>query len=128
MKARPYLDGFKAVFVRDTAPRVAAVRSGQALIEFRGFNPAALEDVKKSLGNKAVVQESPWICNLTVVFNSEKKFFGDARVRRALSLALDRWGASKALSKISLLKYVGGVFRPGSQFATPEAELTKLAG
>jgi len=128
LKDRPYLDGFKAVFVRDTAPRVAAVRSGQALIEFRGFNPAALEDVKKSLGNQAVVQESPWICNLTVVFNNEKKFFNDARVRRALSLALDRWGASKALSKISLMKYVGGVFRPGSQFATPEAELTKLAG
>jgi peptide/nickel transport system substrate-binding protein len=128
MKDRPYLDSFKAVFVRDTAPRVAAVRSGQALIEFRGFNPAAEEDVRKSLGKNVVVQESPWICNLTVVFNAEKKFFGDARVRRALSLALDRWGASKALSRISLMKYVGGVFRPGSQFATPEAELTKLAG
>jgi peptide/nickel transport system substrate-binding protein len=128
MKDRPYLDGFKAVFVRDTAPRVAAVRSGQALIEFRGFNPAAKEDIQKTLGNKATVQESPWICNLTAVFNSEKKFFNDARVRRALSLAIDRWNASKALAKISLMKYIGGVFRPGSQFATPEAELTKLAG
>ena len=128
MKDRPYLDSFKAIFIRDTAPRVAAVRSGQALIEFRGFNPAALEDIQKSLGKDAVVQESPWICNLTVTINSEKKFFNDARVRRALSLALDRWGASKALSKISLMKYVGGIFRPGSQFATPEADLTKLAG
>ncbi|HTM09881.1 MAG TPA: ABC transporter substrate-binding protein [Verrucomicrobiae bacterium] len=128
MKDRPYLDGFKAVFVRDTAPRVAAVRSGQALIEFRGFNPAAKEDIQKTLGNKATVQESPWICNLTAVFNSEKKFFNDARVRRALSLAIDRWNASKALAKISLMKYIGGVFRPGSQFATPEPELTKLAG
>jgi peptide/nickel transport system substrate-binding protein len=26
------------------------------------------------------------------------------------------------------MKFVGGVFRPGSQFATPEAELTKLVG
>jgi peptide/nickel transport system substrate-binding protein len=128
MKDRPYLDGFKAIFVRDTAPRVAAVRSGQALIEFRGFNPAAEEDIMKTLGKNGVVQESPWICNLTVTLNSEKKFFSDARVRRALSLAIDRWGASKALAKISLMKYVGGVFRPGSQFATPEAELTKLAG
>ncbi|HEY2989506.1 MAG TPA: ABC transporter substrate-binding protein [Candidatus Binatia bacterium] len=128
MKGRPYLDGFKALFIRDTGARVAAVRSGQALIEFRGFNPAAQENILKTVANNAVVQESPWICNLTVTINTEKKFFNDARVRRALSLALDRWGASKALSRTSLLKYVGGLFRPGAQFATPEAELTKLAG
>jgi len=128
MKDRPYLDTFKAIFIRDTAPRVAAVRSGQALIEFRGFNPAAQEDIVKTLGKEAVVQESPWICNLTVTINSEKKPFNDPRVRRALTLAIDRWNASKALSKISLMKYVGGVFRPGSQFATPESELVKLAG
>ncbi|HKA34120.1 MAG TPA: ABC transporter substrate-binding protein [Candidatus Binatia bacterium] len=128
MKDRPYLDTFKAIFIRDTAPRVAAVRSGQALIEFRGFNPAAQEDIVRTLGKEAVVQESPWICNLTVTINAEKKPFNDPRVRRALTLAIDRWNASKALSKISLMKYVGGVFRPGSQFATPESELVKYAG
>lgn len=128
MKDRPYLDGYKAIFIRDTAPRVASVRSGQALIEFRGFNPAARDDIVKALGNKVVVQESPWTCNLTVTINNEKKPFNDPRVRRALTLAIDRQGASKALSQISLMKFVGGLFRPGSQFATPEAELTKLAG
>ena len=128
MKGRPYLDGYKAIFVRDTAPRVAAIRSGQAFIEFRGFNPAARDDIVKAVGNKVVVQESPWICNLTVTINNEKKPFDDSRVRRALTLAIDRGEASKALSQISLMRYVGGFFRPGSQFATPEAELTKLAG
>lgn len=128
MKERPYLDGYKAIFVRDTAPRVAAIRSGQALIEFRSFSPAGRDDIVKALGDKVVVQESPWICNLAVTINNEKKPFNDPRVRRALSLAIDRWEASKALSQISLMKFVGGLFRPRSQFATPEAELTKLAG
>ncbi len=128
MKGRPYLDGYKAVIIRDTAPRVAAVRSGQALIEFRGFNPAARDDIVKTAGDQVVVQESPWVCNLTVTLNNEKKPFDDVRVRRALTLAIDRWGASKALSQISVMKYVGGLFRPGSQFAIPESELVKLAG
>jgi peptide/nickel transport system substrate-binding protein len=128
MTGRPYLDGYKAVFIRDTAPRVAAVRSGQALVEFRGFNPAARDDIMKSLGDKGVVQESPWICNLTVTINNEKKPFDDPRVRRALTLAIDRRLGSTALSKISLAKFVGGVFRPGSQFAAGEAELSKVAG
>jgi len=128
VKGRPYLDGYTAIFIKDTAPRVAAIRSGQALIEFRGFNPAARDDITRTLGDKANVQESPWTCNLTVILNGDKKPFDDARVRRALSLGIDRWEASKALSQISLMKYVGGLFRPGSQFATPEAELMKLAG
>lgn len=128
MKGRPHLDGYKAIFIRDTAPRVASVRSGQALIEFRGFNPAARDDIVKAVGNKVVVQESPWICNLIVTINNEKKPFDDVRVRRALTLAIDRSEASKALSQISLMKFPGGVFRPGSQFATPEPELGKLAG
>lgn len=128
IKDRPYLEGYKAIFVRDTAARVAAIRGGQALIEFRGFSPAARDDLMKALGNRLVVQESPWICSLTVAINNEKKPFTDGRVRRALTLAIDRWGGSQALSRISVMKPVGGLFRPGSEFATPEAELTSLAG
>jgi peptide/nickel transport system substrate-binding protein len=43
-------------------------------------------------------------------------------------MAIDRWGGSVGLSKISTLRSVGGVIRPGSPFATPEAELVKLPG
>jgi peptide/nickel transport system substrate-binding protein len=128
IKGRPYLDGYRAIVIRDTAPRVAAVRSGQALIEFRGFNPAARDDIVKTAGNQVMVQESPWACSILVTINNEKKPFDDPRVRRALNLAIDRWGASQALSKISVMKYVGGLLRPGSELAIPEPELTKLPG
>ena len=43
-------------------------------------------------------------------------------------MAIDRWGGSQGLSRISTLRSVGGVIRPGSPFATPEAELVKLPG
>jgi peptide/nickel transport system substrate-binding protein len=43
-------------------------------------------------------------------------------------MAIDRWGGSQGLSRISTLRAVGGVLRPGSPLATPEAELVKLPG
>jgi peptide/nickel transport system substrate-binding protein len=49
-------------------------------------------------------------------------------VRRALSLALDRYKAAGALSKTAIVRDVAGAQVPGSPFATPPAELMKLAG
>jgi peptide/nickel transport system substrate-binding protein len=74
------------------------------------------------------VQESPWDCILLGAINHEKKPFDDKRVRRALTLALDRHTGSKALSQIAIVKAVAGVQVPGTPFATPPEELNKLAG
>jgi peptide/nickel transport system substrate-binding protein len=127
-KGKPYLDTFRAVFMRDSAAQVAAVRGERAHIQFRGFSPAERDSIVSTLGNKVTVQESPWDCILLVAINHEKKPFDDKRVRRALSLALDRHQASKSLSKIAIVKEVAGVQVPGTPFATPPEELNKLAG
>ena len=82
----------------------------------------------QALGSKITVQESPWDCLNFVSMHHEKKPFDDKRVRRALSLALDRYEGSKALSKITLVKDVAGIQVPGTPYATPPAELEKLAG
>ncbi|MFQ6110977.1 MAG: ABC transporter substrate-binding protein, partial [Nitrospinota bacterium] len=128
VKGRPYLDGYKAIFIKSTSARVAAIRGGRALIEFRGFPPAHRDDLVRVLGDKIRVQEGPWICYLSVAINNEKAPFNDVRVRKALTLALDRWEASRTLSEIAILKPVGGILRPGSEYAATEEELTKLAG
>ena len=49
-------------------------------------------------------------------------------MRRALSLALDRYDGSKALSRIAVVKDVAGIQVPGTPWATPPEELKKLAG
>ena len=127
-KGKPYLEGFRAIFIRDSAAQVAAVRGERAHIQFRGFTPKDRENLKAALGDKITVQESPWDCILLVAINHEKKPFDDKRVRRALTLALDRHTASKALSQIAIVKSVAGVQVPGTPFATPPEELNKLAG
>ena len=127
-KGKPYLDGFRAVFVSSSSAQVAMVRAERAHIQFRGFSPAERDTIVQTLGNKITVQESPWDCILPVVINHEKKPFDDKRVRRALTLALDRYEGAKALSRIAIVKEVAGIQVPGTPYATPPAELEKLAG
>src|SRR5688572_16051870 len=100
-KGKPYLDGYRAIFIRNTAAEVAAIRGERAHIQFRGFAPADRDNIVQALGSKITVQESPWDCVLMVAMNHEKKPFDDKRVRRALSLALDRYQGSQALSRIA---------------------------
>src|SRR5215813_7197485 len=127
-RGKPYLDGYQALFIRDDVAQESAIRSGRAHIQFRGFSPAQRDDLVGALGDKLTVQASPWICVLLVAINHEKPPFHDQRVRRALSLALDRHRAAGALSKTAIVREVAGVQVPGSPLATPPAELMKLAG
>ena len=127
-KGKPYLDGFRAIFIPSSSAQVAAIRGERAMIQFRGFSPQQRDQLVQALGNKITVQESPWNCSIQVAMNQNKKPFEDKRVRRALSLALDRWGGSKALSRIAVVKEVAGIQVPGTPWATPPEELMKLAG
>ena len=127
-KGQPYLDGFKAISAPKLAVRVAAIRGDRAAIEFRGFPPKHRDDLVKALGKKITVQESDWNCVLLATPNQEHKPFDDARIRQALTLSVDRWGGSKYLSRIAIVKTVGGVVFPKHPLAANMDELVKLKG
>ncbi len=106
-KGRPYLDGYRAIFINSNSAQVAAIRGERAHIQFRGFAPPDRDALVAALG---------------------PKIFDDKRVRRALTLALDRHEAARNLSRIAVVKEVAGIQVPGTPWATPPAELEKLAG
>ncbi|HUN40802.1 MAG TPA: ABC transporter substrate-binding protein [Acetobacteraceae bacterium] len=127
-KGLPYLDGFVGIFAEKQAVRVDAIRAGRAAMEFRGLPPAAINDLKRSLGDKLNVQYSDWNCGNLITPNSRRKPFDDVRVRKALLLAVDQWHGALALSKIANVKTVGGIAFPGSPLAATKAELEQMAG
>jgi ABC-type transport system substrate-binding protein len=123
-RGKPYLDGYRALFVREASVQIAAIRGLRAMIQFRGFSPTDRDSLVQALGPRSRVQESPWECGNPLAVNHDRKPFDDRRVRRALTLALDRHQGAAALSKISIFKEVVGVQGVGTPFATPPAELT----
>ena len=58
--------------------------------------------------------------------NQQRKPFDDVRVRRALTLAVDRWNGAPGLSKVAIVKTVGGIVFPGSPLAATREELEQI--
>ena len=127
-KGLPYLDGFEGIYAPKQAVQLDAIRADRAAGEFRGYPPAAMDQLKKDLGDKITLQQHDWNCGSLIWFNHTKKPFDDVRVRRALTLAIDRWGSAPALSKVALVKTVGSVVFPSSPLAPNADQLANIAG
>lgn len=124
---KPYLEGFRAITM-SSAAMINALSGRQILAEFRGFTPPERDRIVKSLGADAQTYDSSWMLHMLVTFNCSKKPFNDPRVRRAVSLVMDRWGGSSNLMRVSQLGAVGGLVRPGSEWSASPTEMEQWPG
>jgi len=128
-KGLPYLEKITYFIIKDTSARATALRSGRVDVEFRGFPPAEAEKIKDQLGDQVVVGRPKAISNWGVAINVDKKPFDDERVRKALTLAIDRYDMARTLAPLTGLETVGGpLLHPDSQWALSGEELQELPG
>jgi peptide/nickel transport system substrate-binding protein len=124
----PYLDGFIGIYAPKQATQLDAIRADRAATMFRGYPPEAVGQLKGELGDQIRVLESDWNCGSRLEINHKRKPFDDPRVRRAITLAIDRWGTAPALSQVANVRTVGSIVFPGSPLAPSKEELEQIAG
>lgn len=125
-EGRPYLDGITYYIIKDPATRFAAFRTKRILLTYVvfGFMPSQMEQVKRELPEVTVAQIEGGSF-YGYYFLTSKTPWNDVRIRRAISLALDRQEAVRILEEN--LGSVAGPMPPGP-WALPENEVLKLPG
>jgi ABC-type transport system substrate-binding protein len=89
---------------------------------------AEVETIKGELGDQVVVGHPPPIVHWGVAINVAKKPFDDERVRKALTLAVDREDMAKTIGALSGLDIVGGLEPPWTPSALGPEELQEVPG
>lgn len=122
----PYVDGIEVLVMVDEAIRLASLQTEQVDIAFPQLNASLYLQLQKMdhLVTKEVLGD---VAHWDVQMNEQRAPWDDFRVRRAVSLGMDR-NLVGEISERGLGSPYGILYPPGSPYALPIEEVRQLPG
>ncbi|MEK7874331.1 MAG: ABC transporter substrate-binding protein [Chloroflexota bacterium] len=127
-KSLPMLNGLAFYIIFDDATRFAAFRTGRVKMTFIGSNSltsSQAEILVRDLADKVTVKDHAAIARIMFIVNNTKDPWKDARVRRAVDLALDRQNLIKLNGNDGL---IGVAMHPLGTWGISQEELRSRPG
>ncbi|MCL0102004.1 ABC transporter substrate-binding protein [Dehalococcoidia bacterium] len=89
-EGRPFIDAFEFSIVKDNATKIAGFRAGLTDYLARGQTVSSAKEVAKSQPQALVYDIAKDLAQFVFYMKLDQEPFSDVRVRRAMSLAMDR--------------------------------------
>jgi peptide/nickel transport system substrate-binding protein len=125
---RPYLDGLRYVVIAERGTRFAALQAGRldAAMPIEGTKTIAAQ--LKAAVPRMVITEINGNVNDNLLMNVRRPPFDDVRVRRAVSLAIDRRGYVRAVHQGGAVVGASLAPKPWGTWGLLERDLSGLPG
>ena len=128
VKGRPYLDGIHYIIIVERGTRVAALQAGQVDVAYPGDTTVDIAERLKGAVPKMVFTETSTNVSENLLFNTTKPPLDNVKVRRALSLAIDRKAYVQAVHRGSAIVGAAMSPKPWGVWGLLDKDLAQLAG
>jgi peptide/nickel transport system substrate-binding protein len=125
---RPYLDGLRYLIIAERSTRISALQAGRVDVAFPGEGRKVLVEQLRAAAPRLVVSVVNQNTNDNLLFNTQRAPFNDIRVRRALSLALNRRAFAQAIHQGGAAVGATMTPRPYGVWGILERDLPALPG
>jgi peptide/nickel transport system substrate-binding protein len=128
VKGRPYLDGIRYVIIAERGTRYAALQAGRLDVSFPGEGTKTLAEQVKAAVPQMVITAANQNVNDNLLLNVTRPPFDNVKVRRAISMAIDRRAYVKAVHQGGAVVGASMAPRPYGVWGLLEKDLSRLPG